>query len=62
MIANFYKTKYGNYRNAELLISKNVEHIPDSSMFIEYKGQHFKVDRVYFNIDKCEYDIYMIRA
>lgn len=62
MIANFYKMKYGNYRNCELLVSRNIEHIPNDSMFVEYSGQHFKIDRVYFNVDKCEYDIYMVRA
>lgn len=62
MIVNFYKAKYGSYRNCELLISKNVEHVPNNSMFIDYKGQHFKIDRVYFNVDKCEYDIYISRV
>ena len=46
MIANFYKMKYGNYRNCELLVSRNIEHIPNDSMFVEYSGQHFKIDRV----------------
>lgn len=38
MIVNFYKMKYGNYRNCELLATKNIEYVPDDSMFVEYNG------------------------
>lgn len=62
MIANFYKMNCGNYRNCELLMTRNIEHVPNNSMFVKYNGQHFKIDRVYFNVDKCEYDIYIVRA
>lgn len=62
MIVNFYKMKYGNYRNCELLATRNIEYAPNDSMFVEYNGQHFQISRVFFNIDKCEYNIYMARV
>lgn len=61
MIVNFYKVKQDDYRHAELLVSKNIEHLPDSNMYVAYKGQCFKIVRIYFNIDDCEYHVYLIR-
>jgi hypothetical protein len=54
--------KYGNYRNCELLVTRNIDYVPNDSMFVEYSGQHFKVDRVFFNADTCEYDVYIARV
>nr|DAR11885.1 MAG TPA: hypothetical protein [Caudoviricetes sp.] len=48
MIVNFYKMKYGNYRNCELLATRNIEYVPNDSMFVEYNGQHFQISRVFF--------------
>lgn len=62
MIVNFYKMKYGNYHNCELLVTRNIDYVPNDSMFVEYSGQHFKVDRVFFNADTCEYDVYIARV
>ena len=61
MIANFYKMQYGNYRNSELLVTKNIEHIPSVKTIVIHNGQMFCVDRLEFNLDKCEYNIYMAR-
>lgn len=62
MIVNFYKMRYGNYRSCELLAIRNIEYVPDDSMFVECSGQHFKVNRVFFNADTCEYDVYIVRV
>lgn len=61
MIANFYKMQYGNYRNSVLLVTRNIEHIPSVKTVVIYNGQMFCVDRLEFNLDKCEYNIYMAR-
>lgn len=61
MIANFYKMQYGNYRNSVLLVTKNIEHIPSVKTTVIYNGQKFCVDKLEFNLDKCEYNIYMAR-
>lgn len=62
MTVNFYKMQYGNYRNSVFLVTRNIEYVPNDSMFVEYNGQHFKISRVFFNMDKCEYNIYMARV
>lgn len=61
MIANFYKMQYGNYRNSVLLVTRNIEHIPSVKTVVIYNGQKFCVDRLEFNLDKCECNIYMAR-
>lgn len=61
MIANFYKTQYGNYRNSALLVTRNIEHIPSVKTVVIYNDQKFLVDKLEFNLDKCEYNIYMAR-
>ena len=61
MIANFYKTQYGNYRNPVLLVTRNIGHIPSAKTVVIYNGQKFLVDKLEFNLDKCEYNIYMAR-
>lgn len=65
MIANFYKRKYpGDYNKArfDLLASKNIEHIPALKTIVTMNGQLFSIDRIYFNLENCEYDIFMVRA
>lgn len=61
MIANFYKTARGDYRNSVLLVTKNIEYIPSAKTIVTYCGQKFCVDKLEFNLDKCEYNIYMVR-
>lgn len=61
MIANFYKMRYGNYRNSVLLVTRNIEHIPSVKTTVIYNDQKFLVDKLEFNLDKCEYNIYMAR-
>ena len=62
MIAKFYKTPGNNIKNATLLTTKNIDYIPQKGTFITFSGQLFTVDRIYFDVDKCEYSLYIIRA
>ena len=43
------------------LLQKNIEHIPSVKTIVIHNGQMFCVDRLEFNLDKCEYNIYMAR-
>ena len=61
MIENSYKTQYGIYWNSVLLVTRNIEHIPSAKTVVIYNGQKFCVDKLEFNLDKCEYNIYMAR-
>lgn len=61
MIANFYKTQYGNYHNSVLLVTRSTEHIPSVKTVVIYNGQKFCVDKLEFDLDNCEYNIYMAR-
>lgn len=62
MIANFYKKNGIEARNCKLIASKNIDCIPQKGTFIMFSGRLFVVDRIYFDIDKCEYNLYIIRA
>lgn len=62
MIANFYKKNGIGARNYELIAFKSIDCIPQKGTFIMFSGQLFTVDRICFNVDKCEYDLYIIRA
>lgn len=62
MIANFYKVQYGNYCYSVLLVTRNIEHIPSVKTVVIYDGQKFCVNRLEFNLDKCEYNIYIVRV
>lgn len=63
MIANFYK-KNGieahNYK--KLIASKNIDCIPQKGNLIVFSGQLFVIDKICFNLDKCEYNIYIVRV
>ena len=62
MIVNFYrKTGVGPHDN-KLVASKNINCIPQKGIHVKFSGQCFYVDRIEFNIDLCEYNIYMIRG
>lgn len=61
MIANFYRMQYGNYRNSVFLATRNIERIPSAKTVVICNGQKFCVDRLEFNLDKSEYNIYMVR-
>lgn len=60
MIAHFYKV-YGNYRNSMLLITRNIEYILPVKTVVMYNGQKFYVDKLEFDLDNCEYNIYIVR-
>ena len=62
MIANFYKKNGIEARNYKLIASKNIDCIPQKGTSIMFSGQLFTVDRIYFDVDKCEYNLYIIRA
>lgn len=63
MIINFYKmTRSGNLHSPTLLVSRNIECIPPLiKTVIIYNGQKFCIDRLEFDLNKCEYNAYMIR-
>ena len=62
MIANFYKKNDTETRNCRLITSKNIDCIPQKGTFIMFLGQLFIVDRICLDLDKCEYNLYIIRA
>lgn len=62
MIANFYKKNGIETRNWRLITSKNIDCLPQKGTFIMFCGQLFIVDRIYLDLDKCEYNFYIIRA
>ena len=62
MVANFYKKNGIEARNYKLIASKNIDCIPKKGNLIMFSGQLFTVDRIYFDVDKCEYNLYIIRA
>lgn len=61
MIVNFYKTTRGNHHNSTLLEQKNIDVIPQIGTIIQYSGQYFIVERIYFELDNCKYDVYVVR-
>lgn len=61
MIVNFYKRNSKIANDYELLISKNIGSIPQKGTFIKYSGQIYMINGVYLNMDKGEYDIYVIQ-
>ena len=62
MIANFYKKNGTETRNYRLITSKNIDCIPQKGTFIMFLGQLFIVDRICLDLDKCEYNLYIVRA
>lgn len=62
MIANFYKKNGTETHNYRLITSKNIDCIPQKGTFIMFLGQLFIVDRICLDLDKCEYNLYIIRA
>ena len=62
MIANFYKKNGIGARNCKLIFTKNIDYIPQKGTSVIFSGQLFTVDRIYFDVDKCEYNLYIIRA
>ena len=62
MIANFYKKNGIEARNYKLIASKNIDCIPQKGTLIKFSGQMFSVDKVYFDVDECEYNLYIIRV
>lgn len=63
MIVNFYKMRYSSsIKGAELLISKNINCVPQRATRITFSGQLFAVYIVRFDLDKCEYNLYLIRV
>lgn len=62
MIVNFYKKKNLGIRSYKLVASKNVEYIPQKGTLITLFGQLSIVERVYFDMDKWEYNLYIRKA
>lgn len=62
MIANFYKKNGTETRNYRLITSKNIDCIPQKELLLCSSGQLFIVDRICLDLDKCEYNLYIIRA
>lgn len=65
MVVNFYKKEYlEDYSKVkiDLLASRNIEHIPALNTIVIANGQFLRVDIIRFNLEKCEYDIYMVKA
>lgn len=62
MIVNFYRKTGTGLNDNKLVASKNISCIPQKGICVKFSGQCFYVDRVEFNIDLCEYNIYMIRG
>lgn len=62
MIVNFYRKTDTGLHGKKLVASKNIGCIPQKGMPVKFSGQCFCVDRIEFNINLCEYDIYMIRG
>lgn len=60
MIARFYKKAgYGDFK---LIKSVNIDHIPELKTFVHYSGQTFIVDRIYFDLNSCSYNVYLARV
>ena len=67
MIVNFYKVyncnKVHNSHNSKVLLaSKNIDCIPQKGNLIVFSGQLFVIDKICFDIDKCEYNLYIVRV
>lgn len=61
MIARFYKIKNKDYRNSTPLRTLNIDCMPNKGTYVDFLGQIFIIENVIFNIDKCEYNIYIAR-
>ena len=61
MIVNFYKVKVNNYRDMELLATKNIE-VPYIGMGVDFNGQRFKVVHVVYSLNTGEYAALMARV
>lgn len=61
MIVNFFKVRTNNYRDMELLATKNIE-VPHIGMGIDFNGQRFKVIHVVYSLDTGEYAALITRV
>lgn len=61
MIANFYKIT-DSIKVKSLLASKNINCIPKKGEYVMFSGQCFRVFEAVLDIDKCEYNLYLMRA
>lgn len=65
MIVNFYKrtTEHNRQNGANKFIaSKNLDCIPPFNTTIKLNSQTFRVSCIILNIDRCEYDVYLVRT
>ena len=60
MIANFYKTYSNHTTEPVLIITKNIAEIPPVRTTVIYKGERFKVESCEFDLNTCEYNVYLI--
>lgn len=61
MIVNFYKVKVNNYRDMELLATKNIE-VPYIGMGVDFNGQRFKIVHVIYSLNTGEYAALITRV
>lgn len=62
MIVEIYKKiNTGKQRKYVLITTKNIECVPQKDTFIQFSGQFFIVERVYFDAYTCKYCIYTKR-
>lgn len=62
MIVHFYRINHGDTRHKKLIASKNITFVPQRGCAVEMSGQKFVVDKVSFDLDICEYSVYIVRA
>ena len=62
MIVEIYKkVNIGKQYKYVLLITKNIECVPQKNTFIQFSGQFFIVERVCYDVDNCKHYVYTKR-
>ena len=60
MIINFYKRLSGANRYIKFAV-KDIDFIPQVSMYTTISGQSFIISKVIYNVDTHDYDVYLVR-
>lgn len=61
MITHFYKVPKLGYNRPILVCTKNIDIIPVKDTCVEWNNIKYRVKDVIFNLEKCEYQIIMVR-
>lgn len=61
MITHFYKVPRLGYSRPTLVCTKNIDIIPVKDTYVEWNNIKYRVENVLFNLEKCEYQIIMVR-